>query len=74
MQDSKAKSKSRAIVIPEDEQIPFYRMQGDSIVLTGAKDGKFWTVRVIFFGYTKLGLDSVTCVLEHISMIEETLR
>jgi hypothetical protein len=40
MQDSKAKSKSRAIVIPEDEQIPFVRMQGDSIVLTGAKDGR----------------------------------
>eukprot|EP01047_Picozoa_sp_COSAG01_P095114 COSAG01_NODE_25887_length_730_cov_0.925515_1_plen_123_part_00 len=40
MQDSKAKSKSCAIIIPEDEQIPFYRMHGDSIVLTGAKDGR----------------------------------
>ena len=40
MQDMKPKAKARAIVIPEDERIPIFRMQGDSIVLKGAKDGR----------------------------------
>jgi hypothetical protein len=56
MQDSKAKSKSRAIVIPEDEQIPFYRMQGDSIVLTGAKDGRHPLVVTLVDVYSRYSL------------------